>query len=90
MTGAGGTYTVSALAGGMYTLECVAEKNRVIGTASATLTPPSATANLTCASDATALPILNKKVLAALGAAAVAIGAVAVVSTRDPQSVSQP
>ena len=90
VTAGDGTYTVSALAAGMYTLECLSEKKLVIGTARATLAPPSATANLTCASDVATLPILNKKVLAALGAAAVAIGAVAVVSTRDPQSVSQP
>jgi hypothetical protein len=88
VTASDGTYTVSALAAGMYTLECLTEKKQVIGTARATLTSPSATVNLTCASDVAALPILNKKVLTALGAAAVAIGAVAVVSTRDPASGS--
>src|SRR5688572_14735117 len=83
-----GAFTFSGLAGGMYTLECLSEKKQVIGTARATLTPPSATVNITCASDVAALPILNRKVLTALGAAAVAIGAVAVVSTRGTASGS--
>jgi large repetitive protein len=86
VTGSGGNYTVAALPAGAYTIECLSEKKQVIGTARATLTPPSATANLICAFDAAGLPILNKKVLTALGAAAVAIGAVAVVSTRSDGS----
>lgn len=76
-----GTFTFPGLAAGAYTLECIA-KSVVIGTARATVAPPTTSQNLTCASDVAGLPILSKKVLTALGAAAVAIGAVAVVSTR--------
>jgi hypothetical protein len=86
VTGSGGGYTIPALAAGVYTLECLSEKKQVIGTAKATLTLPSTSVNLTCASDVAGLPILNKKVLTALGAAAIAIGAVAVVSTKDDGS----
>jgi hypothetical protein len=85
VTGSDGSFSLAGLNAGAYTLECIA-KNVVIGTAKATVAPPASTQNITCASDVAGLPILSKKVLAALGAAAVAIGAVAVVSTRPDGS----
>jgi hypothetical protein len=81
-----GRFSVTGLAAGAYTVECLSEKKLVIGTTRTTLTPPSATVGITCASDAAFLPPLNKKLLAALGAAAVAIGAVAIVGTQDDGS----
>jgi hypothetical protein len=85
VTGSDGKFSIVGLAAGAYTVECLSEKKLVIGTARTTLTPPSATVGIICASDAAFLPI-NKKVLTALGAAAIAIGAVAVVSTRPEGS----
>jgi hypothetical protein len=85
VTDSEGKFSFPGLAAGRYTVECLGEKKQVIGTANATLTPPSTTVRVTCAFDAAAL-WFNKKALTALGAAAVAIGAVAIVSTKDPQS----
>jgi hypothetical protein len=80
-----GAFTFPGLSAGAYTIECIA-KNAVIGTAKATLALPTSSQNITCASDAVAAPIFSTKVLTALGAAALAIGAVAVVSTRSDGS----
>lgn len=81
-----GSFSFPGLNAGSYTLECLGTKGEVIGTARATLAPPSTSQSILCASDVVAWPIFNKKVLAALGAAAVALGAVAVVSTRPDGS----
>ena len=80
-----GAFTIGGLAAGVYTLECL-QKNQVIGTAKLNLTLPTTMQNITCASDVAALPFLNRRALSALGAAAVAIGAIAVVSTRGDGS----
>ena len=86
VTGTDGSFTIAALNAGAYTVECLSEKKQVLGSAKADLTPPSVNVSLLCTTDVVAWPILNGKVLAALGAAAVALGAVAVVSTRDDGS----
>ena len=87
VTDSEGKFSFPGLAYGPYTVECLSEKKQVIGTAKASLTAPAADVRVTCAFDAAAWWI-TKKSLTALGAAAVAIGAVAIVSTKDPQSGS--
>jgi len=87
VTDSGGKFSFPGLSYGAYTVECLSEKKLVIGTAKATLTSPAADVRVTCAFDAPASWI-SKKAITALGAAAVAIGAVAIVSTKDPQSGS--
>jgi hypothetical protein len=89
VTGSDGKFTFAGLNAGLYTLECLGSKKEVTGTAKVNLTLPSATQNMTCANDTVGLPILSRKVLTALGAAAVAIGAVAVVATRPDGSPAQ-
>ena len=89
VTGSDGSFTVAALAAGAYTVECLSEKKQVLGSAKADLKPPSVNVALLCTTDVVAWPILNGKVLAALGAAAVALGAVAVVSGRDDASAAR-
>ena len=86
VTDGDGKFSIAGLAAGAYTVECLSEKKLVIGTARTTLTPPSANVGITCASDAAFLPPLNKKLIAALGAAAVAIGSVAIVSSKPDGS----
>jgi len=82
-----GTFMLPGLAVGVYTVECV-KKGEVIGSASVTLAAPSSSVNVTCASDAPAA-IDKKKIVAALGAAAIAIGAAAVVSGKSAASPAQ-
>jgi len=80
-----GAFSIGGMTAGAYTLECL-QKDQVIGTANLNLTLPTTTQDITCASDVAGLPILNKKALTALGAAAVAIGALAIVSTQGDGS----
>ncbi len=93
VTGSNGSFSVPALTAGVYTVECLSEKRQVLGSAKADLTPPSVSVSLTCTTDAAAWYTLDgklkTKVLAAMGAAAVALSAAAVVSRRDDGSPSR-
>lgn len=82
-----GDFTFQPIGYDTYTLQCVAD-NKVIGTASVTLTAANESVRITCTSDAV---VWWKKtgVLLGLAAAAAAIGGAAVVATNGDASGSQ-
>jgi hypothetical protein len=82
-----GEFTFAPVSYDIYTVQCM-DDDRVLGTSSVTLTEPTHTADMTCTSDA--VPFWQKwGLLAGLGAAATAIGAVAVVATQGDASGSR-
>jgi hypothetical protein len=82
-----GDFTLPPAAYDTYTLQCV-QKNKVIGTSSVMLQAPTESVRMTCTSDAGAY-WKKPAVLAGLVAAAVALGATAVVATGGTASGSQ-
>jgi hypothetical protein len=81
-----GEYTFTPVSYDIYTVQCM-DEDKVIGTAGVTLTAPMHTADMVCTSDA----LFWKKwgLLAGLGAAATAIGAVGIVAARGDASGSR-
>jgi len=82
-----GDYKLAPVTFDTYTLQCV-QDNKVIGTSSVILKAPTESVNMTCTSDAVAW-WTKKGVLTGLVAAALGIGAVAVVSTNGDASGSR-
>lgn len=86
VTARDGSFSIPTLYLGTYTVQCI-DGRRVLGTASVTLSSATAMVRLTCAVDPAAPPQKNRRfLLAALGAAAAAIGAVAVVARNGDAS----
>jgi hypothetical protein len=83
VTTGNGEYTFTPVSYDIYTVQCM-DEDKVIGTAGVTLTAPTHTADMVCTSDA----LFWKKwgLLAGLGAAATAIGAVGIVAARGDAS----
>jgi hypothetical protein len=86
-----GGFNIPNVPYGMYTVRCVSERGQTLGTASVVVTSTTPTVRVTCASEV--VGAFKKKkpyaLLAGLGAAAVAIGAVAVVATGSDASGSR-
>jgi hypothetical protein len=87
VTSRNGDYTLAPVAYDTYTLQCV-QNNKVIGTASVILKAATESVNMTCTSDAAAW-WKTPAVFAGLAAAAMAVGAAAVVSTNGDASGSR-
>jgi hypothetical protein len=81
-----GSFTLVPVAYDTYTLQCI-QKNKVIGTSSVTLKAPTESVKMTCTSDAAFWK--TPAVIAGVAAAAMAIGATAVVTTKDDASGSR-
>jgi hypothetical protein len=87
ITGGDGGFSVASVPYGTYTVQCVGESGRVLGTSSLMVSAASNNVRVTCSTEAAAYPPKKKwPLLAGLGAAAVAIGAVAVVATGSDAS----
>ena len=87
VTSPNGDYTLAPVTFDTYTLQCV-QNNKVIGTSSVILKAATESVKMTCTSD-TAAWWKAPAVLTGLVAAAVAIGATAVVSTNGDASGSR-
>jgi hypothetical protein len=83
-----GSFMFAGLPYGAYTVECAAPKGGTIGLTSVNLSAPSVSATVICSREAPP-PIYKNKIVAALGAAAIAIGAAAIVSGKSDASGSQ-
>jgi hypothetical protein len=81
-----GEYTFTPVSYDVYTVQCM-DDDKVIGTAGVTLTAPMHAVDMVCTSDA--LFWQKWGLLAGLGAAAAAIGAVGVVAARGDASGSR-
>ena len=79
-----GAFSIPGVTYGTYTVQCV-QKDKVIGTASVTLSAATTSLTVRCASESPVPFYKKKSILAALGAAAVAVGTAAVV-TADPDA----
>lgn len=91
-TGDGG-FSIRDIPYGMYIVRCVGEGGRVLGTSSVTLSGAATPVRVTCSTETPADYQPKKKkpfaLLAGLGAAAVAIGAVAIVANGTDASGSR-
>ena len=87
VTATNGDYRLAPVAFDTYTLQCV-QKDKVIGTSSVILKAPTESVNMTCTSDAVAW-WSKTGVVTGLVAAALGVGAVAVVSTNGDASGSR-
>lgn len=86
-TARNGDFSISGVACGTDTLQCLDRDNKVLGTSSVTLAGASQSVKMICTSDV--VPFWKTKggyLLLGVGAAATAIGAAAIVSTGDDAS----
>jgi len=89
-TARNGDFSIQEVACGTDTLQCLDKDNKVLGTSSVTLSGPPQSVKMICTTDV--VPFWKTKPAALLlgaGAAATAIGAVAIISTHDDASGSR-
>jgi hypothetical protein len=89
-TARNGEFSISGVACGTDTLQCLDKDNKVLGTSSVTLSGPSQSVKMICTTDV--VPFWKTKsggLLLGAGAAAAAIGATAIISTRGDASGSR-